>query len=144
MRASLAPYLNRLSPLWARSSIIASALKGTPLGAMVGSARGAVTIIECLIVVACAHQVSRLFWTLVTPDAISSATSSSGSERTVQSIQLPRNLIITRVDLFRSATYNSPVCVLVEPMDATAPSSAGPTTAKMYSLLARKSLMAWC
>ena len=104
MRASLAPYLNRLSPLWARSSIIASALKGTPLGAMVGSARGAVTIIECLIVVACAHQVSRLFWTLVTPDAISSATSSSGSERTVQTIQLPRNLIITRVDLFRSAT----------------------------------------
>ena len=83
MRASLAPYLNRLSPLWARSSIIASALKGTPLGAMVGSARGAVTIIECLIVVACAHQVSRLFWTLVTPDAISSATRSSGSERTV-------------------------------------------------------------
>jgi len=100
MRHPFTSILNRAAPLWDAGARQIAAVKDTRLGAVALSTRGAVTALEILLVVACAHQISQLFWVLATPNAVDAAQPALQTNG-ARPAQLPANLALTRVDLFK-------------------------------------------
>jgi general secretion pathway protein C len=72
------------------------------LGDLVFSKRGAIGVLELLLVVGCAHQLALLFWAVATPSALPMKSAPLSGVASLP-FQVPKNLRVTTEDIFHGA-----------------------------------------